>query len=90
MAKLTTSQGDASSAETAGAVFAVYSLETGSFTAGEFRMEPLTVKAIPASLAERIDPDSAPVKLFKSEAAAAEYVDKLRAEFDRKRNPKKA
>ena len=80
---------DGSPAETT-QVFAVYTLETGSYTAGEHRMAPLTVQAIPASLADQIDPDSAPVKLFKSQAQAAEHVDKLRAEFDRKRNPKKA
>lgn len=90
MAKqVTASPGEANAVE-APVVFAVYSLETGSFTAGDHRLVPLAVEAIPAELADRIDPDSAPVKLFQGLDKASEYVEKLRAEFDRKRNPKKA
>lgn len=71
-------------------VFAVYTKESGSYTAGEYRLVPLAAQAVPAEMAARIDPDTSPVALFKSEDAAKEHVEKLRAEFDRKRNPKKA
>lgn len=68
-------------------VFAVFQQESGSLTLGEHRLAPLTVHPVPTDVEKSACTESLPVRFFKTEDAAKENVEKLRADFLRKRKP---
>lgn len=68
-------------------VFAIYQQESGSLTLAGHRLTPLAAHPVPTEVEKLACSDSLPVRFFKTEDAAKENVEKLRADFLRKRKP---
>lgn len=69
-------------------VFALLTMEAGSYTLGEHRFPALQIAPVPAAAAELADPAVSPVRFYDKQEDAAKALQAMQARIEARTNPK--